>query len=85
MSSNVPSSSPVKSTDLHVGAIKPGVAKKDPVLVADGVRRQFGGLVAVDVEHVDIALEEIDAVQHVEFGAFDIEAQVIDAFNAVAL
>ena len=62
MSSNVPSSSPVKSTDLHVGAIKPGVAKKDPVLVADGVRRQFGGLVAVDVEHVEIPRNAITAL-----------------------
>ncbi|MSX39802.1 MAG: ABC transporter ATP-binding protein, partial [Actinobacteria bacterium] len=33
MSSNVSSSSPVKSKGLHVGAIKPGVAKKDPILV----------------------------------------------------
>jgi neutral amino acid transport system ATP-binding protein len=62
LSSNVPSSSPVKSTDLHVGAIKPGVAKKDPVLVADGVRRQFGGLVAVDVEHVEIPRNAITAL-----------------------
>lgn len=58
----MPSSSPVKSTDLHVGAIKPGVAKKDPVLVADGVRRQFGGLVAVDVEHVEIPRNAITAL-----------------------
>jgi len=47
---------------LHVGAIKPGVAKKDPVLVADGVRRQFGGLVAVDVEHVEIPRNAITAL-----------------------
>jgi neutral amino acid transport system ATP-binding protein len=32
----------------------PGVAKPDPILVADGVRRRFGGLTAVDVEHVEI-------------------------------
>lgn len=62
MSSNVPSSSPVKSTGLHVGAIKPGVAKKDPILVADGVHRQFGGLVAVDVEHVEIPRNAITAL-----------------------
>ena len=62
MSSNESSSSPVKSTGLHVGAIKPGVAKKDPILVADGVHRQFGGLVAVDVEHVEIPRNAITAL-----------------------
>jgi neutral amino acid transport system ATP-binding protein len=31
----------------------PGVAKPDPILVVDGIRRQFGGLVAVDVGHVE--------------------------------
>ncbi len=62
MSSSTSSSSPVKSTGLHVGAIKPGVAKKDPILVADGVRRQFGGLVAVDVEHVEIPRNAITAL-----------------------
>jgi len=62
LSSSKASSSPVKSTGLHVGAIKPGVAKKDPILVADGVRRQFGGLVAVDVEHVEIPRNAITAL-----------------------
>ena len=33
---------------------RPGVAKPDAILVADGVHRQFGGLIAVDVEHVEI-------------------------------
>jgi branched-chain amino acid transport system ATP-binding protein len=32
----------------------PGVAKPDPILVADGVHRSFGGLVAVDVEHLEV-------------------------------
>ena len=31
-----------------------GVAKPDPILVAEGVRRRFGGLVAVDVDHLEI-------------------------------
>jgi branched-chain amino acid transport system ATP-binding protein len=31
-----------------------GVAKPDPILVVDGLRRQYGGLVAVDVDHVEI-------------------------------
>ena len=31
------------------GAIEPGCAKVDPILIADNVTRQFGGLKAVDV------------------------------------
>ena len=31
---------------------EPGAPKPDPILVADGITRQFGGLTAVDVEHV---------------------------------
>jgi branched-chain amino acid transport system ATP-binding protein len=33
---------------------EPGAAKPDPILVADGIVRQFGGLTAVDVKHVEI-------------------------------
>jgi neutral amino acid transport system ATP-binding protein len=36
-----------------VGAT-PGVAKPDPLLVVDGVRRDFGGMRAVDVEHLEV-------------------------------
>jgi branched-chain amino acid transport system ATP-binding protein len=32
----------------------PGVPKPDPVLVANGLQRSFGGLRAVDVEHLEI-------------------------------
>ncbi len=32
----------------------PGVAKSDPILVADSIKRSFGGLVAVDVDHVEV-------------------------------
>jgi branched-chain amino acid transport system ATP-binding protein len=32
----------------------PGVPKPDPILVADGVHRSFGGLVAVDVDHLEV-------------------------------
>ena len=35
-------------------AAEPGVPKPDPILVVDGVRRAFGGLVAVDVEHLEV-------------------------------
>jgi neutral amino acid transport system ATP-binding protein len=34
-------------------AAEPGVPKPDPILVADGVRRSFGGLTAVDVDHLE--------------------------------
>jgi branched-chain amino acid transport system ATP-binding protein len=33
---------------------QPGVAKPDPVLVIDEMRRSFGGLAAVNVEHLEI-------------------------------
>jgi branched-chain amino acid transport system ATP-binding protein len=33
---------------------RPGVAKPDPVLTADGVRRRYGGLIAVDVDHLEV-------------------------------
>jgi neutral amino acid transport system ATP-binding protein len=32
----------------------PGAAKPDPILVADGVTRRFGGLMAVNVDHIEI-------------------------------
>jgi neutral amino acid transport system ATP-binding protein len=41
---------------------EPGAAKPDPILVADGVIRQFGGLTAVDVEHVEIQRGAITAL-----------------------
>jgi len=40
----------------------PGVAKPDPVLVADGVVRRFGGLVAVEVEHLEVQRGAITAL-----------------------
>jgi hypothetical protein len=43
---------PVKTTGLHVGEPAPGVKKVDPILVADNVKRTFGGLTAVDVDGV---------------------------------
>ncbi len=53
---------PQKSTGLHVGEAAPGVKKVDPILVADHVSRKFGGLVAVDVEHVEIPRGAITAL-----------------------
>lgn len=40
----------------------PGVAKPDPILVVDNMRRVFGGLVAVDVEHLEIQRGVITAL-----------------------
>jgi len=53
---------PIKSTGLHVGEPAPGVKKVDPIIVADGIRRQFGGLTAVDVEHLEIPRGAITAL-----------------------
>jgi neutral amino acid transport system ATP-binding protein len=43
-------------------AHEPGAIKPDPILVADSVRRSFGGLVAVDVEHVEVQRNTITAL-----------------------
>src|SRR5690606_5781662 len=51
-----------KTTGLHTGDIRPGVAKVDPIIVIDGVRRVFGGLTAVDVEHLEIPRGAITAL-----------------------
>jgi branched-chain amino acid transport system ATP-binding protein len=40
----------------------PGARKPDAVLTATGVRRTFGGLVAVDVEHVEVQRNTITAL-----------------------
>ncbi len=53
---------PVKTTGLHVGDIRPGVKKVDPILTIDGVSRHFGGLVAVDVDHLEIPRGAITAL-----------------------
>lgn len=40
----------------------PGVKKPDALLVADGVRRSFGGVNAVDVEHLEVQKHVITAL-----------------------
>ena len=40
----------------------PGVPKPDPILVADGIVRRFGGLTAVDVAHVEVQRGSITAL-----------------------
>ena len=41
---------------------EPGAPKPDPILLADGVIRRFGGLTAVDVDHVEIQRGVITAL-----------------------
>ena len=41
---------------------EPGSSKPDPVLVVDGVQRSFGGLRAVDVEHLEIQRNTVTAL-----------------------
>jgi neutral amino acid transport system ATP-binding protein len=41
---------------------EPGVAKPDPILTMDNVTRSFGGLTAVDVEHLEIQRGVITAL-----------------------
>ena len=51
-----------KATGLAKGEPVPGVAKVDPIMVIDGVTRRFGGLTAVDVEHLEIPRNAITAL-----------------------
>ena len=41
---------------------RPGVPKPDPILIADGVARRFGGLTAVEVDHLEIQRGVITAL-----------------------
>jgi ABC-type branched-subunit amino acid transport system ATPase component len=41
---------------------EPGAKKPDPIVVADNITRSFGGLTAVDVEHVEIQRGVITAL-----------------------
>ncbi|WP_217183014.1 ABC transporter ATP-binding protein [Streptomyces sp. AC495_CC817] len=51
-----------KTTGLASGPAAPGVAKVDPILVVDAVQRRFGGLTAVDVDHLEIPRGAITAL-----------------------
>jgi branched-chain amino acid transport system ATP-binding protein len=61
---------PPSTDDSSVGARKaladvehePGAKKSDPIVIADGVVRKFGGLTAVDVEHLEIQRGVITAL-----------------------
>ena len=51
-----------KTTGLAKGDPVPGVAKVDPIMVMDNVTRRFGGLTAVDVDHLEIPRNAITAL-----------------------
>jgi branched-chain amino acid transport system ATP-binding protein len=61
-SAKLPGKPAAKTTGLHVGTIRPGVPKVDPIITMDNVSRKFGGLVAVDVEHLEIPRGAITAL-----------------------
>jgi branched-chain amino acid transport system ATP-binding protein len=49
MSAESTTTSPLTGVEWEVGVPKP-----DPILMADGVRRTFGGLTAVNVDHLEV-------------------------------
>ena len=53
---------PSKATGLHIGQAAPGCKKVDPIITIDHVKRSFGGLTAVDVEHLEIPRGVITAL-----------------------
>lgn len=50
------------ANDIAIGKAEPGCKKVDPIVVVDNVTRQFGGLTAVDVQHVEIPRGKITAL-----------------------
>ncbi len=57
-----PTSSQRAVTALRDVPRRPGARKPDAILVADDVQRQFGGLVAVDVQHLEVQRGVITAL-----------------------
>ncbi|MFF8841932.1 ABC transporter ATP-binding protein [Streptomyces sp. NPDC015127] len=51
-----------RATDAQAVAAEPGVRKPDALLVLDGVRRSFGGLAAVHVDHLEVQRGTITAL-----------------------
>ncbi len=49
-------------TELDETPGTPGAAKPDPLLVVEKVRRRFGGLLAVDVDHLEVQRGTITAL-----------------------
>jgi neutral amino acid transport system ATP-binding protein len=59
---DAPATSRNLDADLAGLATEPGVAKKDPIVVATAITRTFGGLKAVDVDHLEIQRGVITAL-----------------------
>jgi ABC-type branched-subunit amino acid transport system ATPase component len=64
---NAVADAPRGGADAAVAALggvahEPGAPKPDPILVADGVTRRFGGLTAVDVDHLEVQRGVITAL-----------------------
>ncbi|NED93876.1 ABC transporter ATP-binding protein [Phytoactinopolyspora alkaliphila] len=57
-----PGPAPSTARRLHDVPTVPGAPKPDPILVADKVSRRFGGLTAVDVDHIEIQRGVITAL-----------------------
>ena len=60
-----PEGAPDHMTDtrpIAVGPAAPGCKKRDPIVVMDNVSRSFGGINAVDVEHLEIPRHKITAL-----------------------
>lgn len=55
-------SGPVARSRLAGVEPTPGAAKPDPILVVDSLRKAFGGLVAVDVDHLEVQRGAITAL-----------------------
>ena len=54
---------PEGRSSLFDGVVpEPGVSKPDPILIVDDVHRSFGGLVAVDVDHLEVQRGAITAL-----------------------
>ncbi|MBG6191932.1 branched-chain amino acid transport system ATP-binding protein [Arthrobacter sp. CAN_A212] len=50
------------SRDITTGETGPGCRKRDPILVAEKVTRQFGGMNAVDVDYLEVPRNKITAL-----------------------
>ena len=56
-----------------------GVKKPDAILSADGIRRHFGGIVAVDVKHLEVQRGSITAFVRSEVPTLFMWISVLDS------
>lgn len=62
MSDTVTPAQAAAQASLASVAHTPGAAKPDPILVVDNITRRFGGMTAVDVDHVEVQRGAITAL-----------------------